>query len=560
MPSLASIDDVAAIFEKMVVWYDPQDEEAMRKRGSVVIPGSSGVPGTAANCYLQATNANGFNGGDGAGGYATRTELSLSFWIKHNAQNATNTLNRHIVAKGYTGATTSGGSWAISTGDNFNEEEFIAIWLWTNGTTGIVAANNTNQGMTVLDRWYHVVIVIDLAESTDALRARMWIDGVEATMGTWSGTMPAGLQNSTTDLFVGRRMFDGHNDFGGNVSDVYLWSRALTPTQAASLWNSGQGRYIDDTDWASEGLDAQLEGAWAMNETSGNRLDASGNSRHFVPGGANVGNMSYEIECRALLNKADRIWDESPARRFWIGWGATLFNGHPGFDLNQHMVSGLGTTPRRVQRLLADPSDWPGPTREATGGLIAAWYSSSSMNTESTIFTSSNSLDDDSYLIFMMFRPTTGSPLRLAVRMNATDEGLDANWFGQDAGIAVNNHYVVNWSWGGVAASVISRVNGAVQTVSYPAVASPADGSESWPSIAARDNYSFGAWLRSTGDQSNGTTRCGGIMVFGPQLTANQSRLAEYWLASKVGIDVGTIPGEVGLNPGIQALNAGIAT
>lgn len=559
MPSLASIEDIAAIHEKMVVWYDPHDEAAMRKRGSVVVPGSVGVPGTAANCYLQATNVNGFNGGDGAGGYASRTELTLSFWIKHTARDATNTLNRHIIAKGYTGATPSGGSWAISSGDNFNEEEFLTIWLWTNGTTGLTVANNTDLGMTVLNRWYHVVVVIDLAESTDALRARVWIDGTEATMGAWSDTMPAAFQNSSTDLFIGRRMYDGHNDFGGHVSDVCLWSRALTPTQAAALWNSEQGRYPDDDDWASEGLDGQLEGAWPLAETTGNRLDVSGNDRHMVPGGANVGNMSFEIECRALLNKADRIWDESPARRFWIGWSATGFNSGPGFILNNHIVSGLGTVPRRIQRLFDDPSEWPGSAREASGGLIAAWRSDSTTNTESSLFSSTNDLDNESYFVFMMFRPTASGSLRFAVRMNADDEGLDANWFGPSE-LSLSTPYLVNWRWGGTAASVVLRVDGVDKTVTYPAVAKPADGDESWPSIAARNNYSMGGWLRLEGDQTNCVSRCGGLMVFGPQLTANQSRLAEYWLASMVGMDVGVIPGEVGLNPGIQALSAGIAT
>lgn len=521
---------------QLKAWYDPADMSAVRLRGGATLPGSTGTPGTAAECYLETPHAAEFNGGDNAGGYTARTHLTLSFWLRHGgtgALNATNDLNRTIVAKGYNSGF-SGGSWGISTGDNFNEEEFLAVYLWTNATTGLVVASTTDQPLAVRGRWYHVVVKIDLTAGTDANRVRVWVDGVQATMSAWSGALPAQLQNSTLPLSIGRRLGNGHNDFGGDVSDVAIWSADVP--NPSTLWNSGRGIYHGTNDWIFPGYDQALEAYWPLAESAGNRLDASGNGRHLVPSGTNAANMASVAIVEAARNKADRIWD-SVARSGWADWLAAGLGGRPCFVFNSRIVSLVGTVGPRVERLFSVDNEWPGGVANNTGDLVMACRVVD-MHTECPLFASTNKDDDDSYLVWMLFRPTNPGTLQWAVRMNADDEGLDANWYGPAGEPAIGTDYVVNWSWGGAAASVAFRQNGVDKTVTYPAGAKPANGDESWSSIAARDNYTVGCWNRSTGVQMAGHSRVGQIVVAGPKLAESLNRKLEAWIAAKQGIAI----------------------
>lgn len=528
--------------QQLRLWYDATDLSSIRLRGAAKFPGTSGASptaGTAANCYLTTATANGLNGGDGVGGYASRTQLTVSFWMRHGGTGAlhnTNDLNRHIIAKGYGGATFSGGSWAIATGDNFNEEERLAIWLWTNGTTGLTAANNTDTPLSVRGKWYHVVVVIDLSLATDALKVKMWVDGVQSTMGSWTGALPASIQNSAQALYLGRRMGDGHNDWGGDLSDLYIWSRALTGTEVGYLYNSGRGRYADSSDWSSLGLNSIIEGAWPLDEESGNRADVSGKGRTLSPGGANAANLSFIDAVQAVRDKRTGIWDAPLTRAGWMDWSATGLNSQPAFICDSKIVSNLGTVGPHVDRFFTT-GDWPGDAANSRGGVMAA-FRVVDMHTECPIFSVSNSADDDGYFVWMMFRPTNPGDLQWAMRMNADDEGLNANWFGPGGGSgpALNTDYIAGWDWNGQAAGVRLRQNGVDQAVSYPAVAKPANGDESWNTINGYDNFSMACWNRGTGLQLNGNSRISQLVVHGPDVPLSKLIQLEKWMSKKTGI------------------------
>jgi len=114
----------------------------------------------------------------------------------------------------------------------------------------------------VLNKWFHTVQVYDGSRTgstdalTNALRIRVWIDGVRAFPGSLvhdqsfepGEVVPPNLNNSTADAYIGLNSGGtanlGHHGWLENIS---IWKVPLSDDQCRALWNGGKplalGRY-----------------------------------------------------------------------------------------------------------------------------------------------------------------------------------------------------------------------------------------------------------------------------------------------------------------------------
>jgi len=165
--------------------------------------------GRVANTYLARTN--GSNG--------NRKTWTYSFWMKRTKTGNVNCLNR---------GNTSVAPWFFF----YIENEKFWLWILTSGSSGspIYWYNVVRD----LNAWYHIVLRIDTTQSTAANRARLYINGVEATIQQDNrSTIPQDHDteiNGTSEI----RIFNNepvNQSLEGYLADVYLIDgSSLDPT------------------------------------------------------------------------------------------------------------------------------------------------------------------------------------------------------------------------------------------------------------------------------------------------------------------------------------------
>ena len=119
-----------------------------------------------------------------------------------------------------------GNNWRIarhgSSGTNFK---------YSVGGPGNVAANIDLQD----ESWHHVVVTHQSAGDIT-----MYIDGVAAAnQPEWVLANGAGLS-----MQIGGNAQAAGRGWDGNIDDVAIWDRALTPEEVTSIWNDGTGASI----------------------------------------------------------------------------------------------------------------------------------------------------------------------------------------------------------------------------------------------------------------------------------------------------------------------------
>lgn len=207
-----------------------------------------------------------------------------------------------------TGAASFPGSGKITTpgGFNFYDSSFSAA-AWFKGSAGsngygtvvgrFDGSNAANTQWAILnsvggDNKFHFQISngtqIDIAEPTahstntwhlvvatwDASTGAMTLYVDDQTPVTGNNSAP--LQNPAITETIGNSQANSL-PCNGSIDEVLLFSKVLTPTQVATLWNSGAGAYgnISADPWNSN-----LEAAYHLDELAGhNFADFSGNNR-----------------------------------------------------------------------------------------------------------------------------------------------------------------------------------------------------------------------------------------------------------------------------------------
>ena len=161
--------------------------------------------------------------------------LSASFWIKGSGSIA-----------GVTGKWVSAdGGWGIVRWVDDDMRCYI-------GTTGSDYSNyglwsGVNDGTS----WFHVVLTYDGSGSTNADKMKVYVNGTAKTI-SFTGTIPGSLLDSAANFEMGRTLAgSGVGEFGGNLDEYALWSRAITSSEVTEIYNSGSPLPYDD--WGGGG-------------------------------------------------------------------------------------------------------------------------------------------------------------------------------------------------------------------------------------------------------------------------------------------------------------------
>lgn len=86
--------------------------------------------------------------------------------------------------------------------------------------------------------WHHLVLVVD------GVNLAWYFDGAAKGTGSWT---PFSTDNSNGSIEIGCSNHSGYTDFwNGDIDEVYLWTKALSSTEIADLYNSGNGNtYVE---------------------------------------------------------------------------------------------------------------------------------------------------------------------------------------------------------------------------------------------------------------------------------------------------------------------------
>ena len=214
---------------------------------------------------------------DGDSGYLTRAQSNgnqdkwtWSGWVKRS-----NTGSNQCIF-----ATTDGS--ATSFDAKFNSDDDLEVYNYLGGGYG--ARLITNRKFRDVAAWYHIVIVYDSGNSTEAFRLRIYVNGTEES--SFSTTNYPSL-NADSDLNVsGSNIEIGRQANGGQYFDGYMAEIVLTDGQALDPTSFGEFDEDSPTIWKPKdvsGLTFGTNGFYLDFENSGALgTDVSGNSNNFT--------------------------------------------------------------------------------------------------------------------------------------------------------------------------------------------------------------------------------------------------------------------------------------
>jgi hypothetical protein len=122
--------------------------------------------------------------------------------------------------------------------------------------------------------WYNVQFTYDGAT------VKCWLNGIQVVNYTIAGT----LRNSTSNLFIAKNPAFAGRNAAINVSQLFIYNRALTEAEIQRNYNATKQRYIYSEDIVFDGLIANYDPVSLLSYSGiGNTLaDLSGNNNHAV--------------------------------------------------------------------------------------------------------------------------------------------------------------------------------------------------------------------------------------------------------------------------------------
>lgn len=162
---------------------------------------------------------------------AFTTAFSTSFWLRQT----TLAVDRAFIAK-WTFQTD--GEFAIQSGTA--TASGMAIYLTDTAADGGAQCRMLFDSGFIAGTWYHVAVVYDGSLVGNAARLKVWVDNVAKTLTVSAGSVIAAIRNGTASLIMGRFGGTLTRYLNGDMDEVGLWNRALTSTEVAQLYNSGE--------------------------------------------------------------------------------------------------------------------------------------------------------------------------------------------------------------------------------------------------------------------------------------------------------------------------------
>lgn len=180
---------------------------------------------------------------------------------------------------------TSNGS-TTSFDAKFNSDDKIEVYNYLGGGYG--ARLITNPRYTDVTSWYHIVIVYDSGNATEAQRLRIYVNGIEET--SFSTTNYPSL-NENSDLNVSGSTLDiGRQQNGSQFFQGYLAQTILADGQAYAPTVFGStnanGVWVPITSpsvtYGTNGFKLEYKDSGAAAAASNFGADTSGNNNHFA--------------------------------------------------------------------------------------------------------------------------------------------------------------------------------------------------------------------------------------------------------------------------------------
>jgi hypothetical protein len=160
--------------------------------------------------YVEAPNNTSIN--------LTETGGAINTWIKTNIS-ATGSINGNLVAKTNV---YSNGYWLVKYNDK------VRISLFGTGNLEMVGVRSITDNI-----WHHIVATWTSTQLT------IYIDGTLDKTQSYNFT----FTTSADLLYIGRQKTAGEGFFKGNISNVQIYNRTLSPAEVLQNYNATKGRY-----------------------------------------------------------------------------------------------------------------------------------------------------------------------------------------------------------------------------------------------------------------------------------------------------------------------------
>ena len=85
--------------------------------------------------------------------------------------------------------------------------------------------------------WHHCVFTLDMVSKEGI----MYVDGVESMHPSYPKAFTGVFALAAVDTYIGSNFFGTGEYHKGNIDEVGLWDRVLTPSEVAGLYNRGDG-------------------------------------------------------------------------------------------------------------------------------------------------------------------------------------------------------------------------------------------------------------------------------------------------------------------------------
>ncbi|HEY1599710.1 MAG TPA: LamG domain-containing protein [Pirellulales bacterium] len=223
------------------------------------------------------------------------------FWVRFNSISN----NDGLLNKTQFDATLNNGVWLLRLGGTLGAN--LEFWAWKGATSSGAAVVSVPASVTT-GKWYFVMLVYDGTQhGTDPNVLTIYLNGTKLTTPAGS-SLPQLLQNpatGNTPFYVGSNLAATYSDF--SMNGLTFWSRALSSTEAATVYNLSAGVGPNDTaaaQYSVWGVNNNLLSYWVMNEASGPRTDATGNGHTLTEQNGPIGSEIWAPTwVDALLSK-----------------------------------------------------------------------------------------------------------------------------------------------------------------------------------------------------------------------------------------------------------------
>lgn len=184
--------------------------------------------------------------------------LTVSFWVKTSQTSLNSFIGKD------SNVVTNGRNWMI-----YQNNDKVNFWTTSTGNTSNPPLSITISNTSINDnQWHHIVCVNDYVNST----RQIYIDGILDITDN-NGTA---ISTSSTPVRIGSRDISTGFPYDGEMSNVALWSTALTASQVETIYNNGTPNDISSLSplsWYKLNQDDSFNSAtstWTFNDYAGN--------------------------------------------------------------------------------------------------------------------------------------------------------------------------------------------------------------------------------------------------------------------------------------------------